>query len=182
MTNVYIDAETTAFTPKKGAIIQVGAIGNGPYGEPLKFQSLVNPGDRILRGLPDDRVFRPTKIKVGDVKKAPPAKEVAEKLHDFLALFQTERRMKHIIQAKLFSFNQPFEERFLSSPPWKLFHWRWGRCVMRQAKGKMRISKMPKLSEAAKHYGVQIGAGAHDALVDAETLMRLHWKMVGRIV
>jgi len=46
---------------------------------------------------------------------------------------------------------------------------RWGPCIMLTAKRAMGVSKWPKLSAAAEHYGVTVEGQAHRAITDART-------------
>ena len=177
MPRIYVDIETTGFSPTKDAIIEIGVIvrGKGIFGMPT-FQSLVNPGDKI-KGMSAAKTFTPTKIKVKQLRDAPHPESVAEKLHAFLKLYDhafKEGVQMRVKPAPLYSFNAPFEIRFLKLKPWNLGTKRWAPCVMKSAKRAMHSKKMPSLAEAAKHYHIGIGPEAHAAMVDAIVLMKVH--------
>lgn len=176
-TRIYVDIETTGFSQKKDKVTEIAlvAVAQGLFGKP-SYQSLVNPGVGILKGKPDGHVFKPSGISVGELKRAPDAKSVCKEVKEFIQNFVINVNAG-TSEPRLFSFNAPFEMRFLTKMPWSIEKKWWAPCVMQRAKKLMGKKRNPNLRDAARHFGVRLEA-SHRAMPDAVLLQKLHERML----
>lgn len=171
----YVDVEATSKFPSIAHILEAGAIVLDERGNEIaSFETFVNPGRQALAEA-DPEAARVNGITADMLKGAPGPEEAARLLSDFLDRFPA---------APLHAFNNGYDRTLLTKQPWRLDLRPWGECVMQAAMAVMGEAgvlvqfpnggfKWPRLSEAARFFGIQIRE-SHRALADARTTARIH--------
>jgi DNA polymerase III subunit epsilon len=166
-TFVVIDFETTGLSPNEGArATEVGAVAIKGQKIVGQYQSLMNSNTHI-----PFNVTQLTGITNDMVKKAPPAKQVMEKLAEF------------IDTSTLIAHNANFDERFLA----KEFELAGIRrspkfiCTMLLSRRIFQNMENYKLGTLVDSLRLPNTGALHRALADAETTAHLYFKICERI-
>lgn len=163
------DTETTGLTDR-AKIVEVGSVVvlDGLIAD--TFTALVNPGrDHLLPRIEGD-LLPFNHIPVADVLAADPESVVAEKWNRWRSKWP---ELEH------HCYNNAFDSRFLSRPPWSLevYH----ECVMLAATSEMDKIKWQRLSCAAEFFGITFVDGdAHRALPDAKSAALVYVEILKR--
>jgi DNA polymerase III epsilon subunit-like protein len=172
---VGIDTETTGLGandpegPRPDGIVQIGIAWRDRRRELQTWQATCNPGAEFLADGRADQALRVNGLTIGEVLAAPPARKVPSELRS--RLVDLEKIGGGI---ELRAFNAPFDQGFLSVPPWIVSH-PWGPCLMLEAVEKFGspTGRMP-LWRALAEARIEQGAGAHTAGADARSALLLH--------
>lgn len=174
--DVYIDTETTGFTPRLAKIIEVAAVYVVDGKVVDEYSALANPGEEVLADLSIDRALEVNKITRDMLRQALPTAQVAEALQRFLA------RCDEGEPATYTAFNVAFDAKFLEVEPWSINRERFGECVMMAAAAVMDPyrKRFAKLSAAAEYFACEWDGDAHRATADARMAAKIHQVIRGR--
>lgn len=171
MIRVYIDVETTGFTPYQGdRIIEIGAVSFDDDWNPQEsFSSMVNPGDDHVESLGSNNpALAVNGIEIDEIRDAPSEASVA---HIFNRYYLA--RLRNRDEISIHSYHVEFDQRFLRLPPWNIDDSSWGECIMIAAQKMMRQKKFPKLVDAAVY--CEVGeTQTHRAYADADMAAGVH--------
>ena len=181
---IYIDTETTGFSPRDGAtIVEIGAVAyDDDWKEVASLSRVVNPGEAALQYRHADKALKVNGITREEIKGGANPEDAARALHKLASL-----------GTRLHAFNVQFDSRFLEEEPWRMPMVRWSECVMLEAMnimgpagalpvlggyGDRKKYKWPKLSEAVEYFNIKIEGDAHRALTDARMAAAVHRKIL----
>ena len=182
MKRIIIDTETTGFNPPAAGIVEVAAVVLDDGTLTTAFTEICNPGLSALSGSGVDTALSISGIKRSEISAAKPSADVAKRLREWIRL--------NALGAPIHAFNVDFDARFLNATPWSFPADRWSECVMLAASEVMGQAgalpqfsngkyKWPKLSEAAKFFGVD-QRNAHRALGDAQCAAAIYRNILDR--
>lgn len=155
---VVLDLETTGTWVEKDRIVEIALVRLNPDGRRESYQSRVNPGMPIPA-----RVTQITGIRDEDVKDAPPFKEIAPKVLEFigdaqLGGFNVERFDLIILERELFAAGLKFE-------------WRT-RCIY-DAQRIYHLHEKRDLKAAYQFYCSKVLTNGHTAMGDTEATLEI---------
>ncbi len=155
---VVLDLETTGTWVEKDRIVEIALVKLLPDGSRQEFQSRVNPGMPI-----PPRVSEITGITDADVKEAPPFKQIAPKVLEFigeadLGGFNVERFDLVILERELFDAGAKF--------PWR------GRAIY-DAQRIYHLHEKRDLKAAYQFYCGKVLTNGHTAMGDTEATLEI---------
>lgn len=150
---ITFDFETTGLHSQKHEIIELSfaKFANGEIVD--TFSSLVKPQSLI-----PDNIISLTQITPQMVESAPSIETLAPKISTFIA------------NDLLIAYNARFDKSFLNVMLYKAkihSHFNPYTCALKLAQRALKLSYMPKLSEAVTRLGITLPEGLHRAEVDA---------------
>lgn len=155
---IVLDTESTGLFGKHpwAEVIELGAVALDCEGNEIgRFASFVKPTVLDERA---DKALEINQITPAMLADAPDALFVGLRFVQFMA----EHEARFVT-----AFNIAFDKQGMEKMGFEDL--RWASCVMLKAMADMRISRWPKLSVAAEHYGVPVIGEAHRAETDART-------------
>lgn len=152
-----VDTETTGFQSHPWArVVEIGVTLIDEYNVEIdRFESLICPD--VLDERAND-ALRVNNISIDDLRRAPPAEVVAQRLHRWL----TNCGAEYVLAT---AYNRAFDEPMCARSNLPIPGWTY--CAMES--GRAEFGRVVKLAEAARRLGVLQMQPAHRALGDART-------------